>query len=78
MRKKPHWINVTGRGKGQKFMCSKCNGKCNCIAIGCADKYNMRNFCNYQYCPRCGAEMDVENPTMYVFVEKDMKEEGAE
>lgn len=65
-----HWINITGRDKGQKFQCSKCKGNCNCIGIGCADKYGKRNFCTYQYCPRCGTKMDLENPTKLIQIEQ--------
>lgn len=59
----PHWINVTGRYKGQKFRCSKCGNECNCIGRGNASKIGG-NYCDYQYCPRCGVLMDLEGATI--------------
>lgn len=65
----PYWINVTGRSKGQVFMCSECKETCNCIGTGNASKYRY-NFCNYRFCPRCGMEMDLQRQTILVRVEK--------
>ena len=65
-----HWINITGRAKGQIFQCSECKGKCHCISIGNADKYGFRNICNYDYCPRCGTKMDIENATRLIQIEE--------
>ena len=56
MNNKPHWINVTGRPKNQKFRCSECGKECNCIATGCHSKDN--NYCDYKFCPRCGVKME--------------------
>ena len=71
----PHWISATSRTKGQVFICSKCEGKCHCIARGNANKYHG-NYCDYQYCPRCGEKMDSYHQTVLVSVEK-MREEQA-
>ena len=67
----PHWINVTGRSKGTKFRCSKCQKECVCIFYG-ANK--QTNTCNYEFCPRCGSKMDLGNPTRIVQVEEPIKE----
>ena len=71
----PHWINTTGRSKGQKFMCSECRKSCNCIGTGNASKF-MDNYCDYQFCPRCGREMDLSNQTRLVQVEKPIADKG--
>lgn len=63
---KPHWINITGRDKGEKFRCSKCQGECYCKYYGA---YKRTNYCSYQYCPRCGSEMDLGALTKLVQVE---------
>ena len=52
------WIKTATTSKGQKFKCSICGGECNCITYGCAGK--GVNYCDYEYCPRCGAAMGSE------------------
>ena len=72
MTDRPHWINVTGRSKGAKFMCSDCAGTCICLHYGFEKTINT---CNYKYCPRCGVEMDITNQTRMVTVEEAIKRE---
>lgn len=56
---KAHWINVTGRIKGQIFKCSKCGNTCynNAYRHG-------KSFNDYKFCPRCGKPVDTEHPTI--------------
>lgn len=75
---KPHWINITGRTKGQKFRCSNCKGECHCITYGNSDKYGKRNICDYEYCPRCGKEMDLTTSFIIEKSEKRLEAAGEE
>ena len=54
---KPHWINVYGLSKSQKFRCSECKNDCFCIDYS---KDKNVNHCNYKFCPNCGKEMDLD------------------
>ncbi len=78
MKMKPHWINITGRSKGQKFKCSECQGTCNCISYGNANKYGKKNICDYKYCPRCGKEMDLTTSFIIEKSEKQLEAAGEE
>ena len=61
MENKPYWINITGRNKGLKYRCSSCNNDCICIHYGA---FKKRTYCNYKYCPNCGAEMNLNFRTL--------------
>lgn len=70
----PYWINISGRTKGQKFMCSACFKECNCISIGSAEKWGERNICDYDYCPRCGLRMQTDKQKLGIIGARSMRD----
>ena len=56
-KSRPYWIKKN-QSKGILFECSACGGSCHCINPRSVKRSGM-NLCDYAYCPRCGAMMDV-------------------
>lgn len=53
------WLPENNRPASIMFVCSLCNGVCWCQTG--ANRGMRKKTCNYAYCPRCGAKMEVPN-----------------
>lgn len=69
-----HWTAKYTRSKCQKFICSECRGEVFCIAVGNSSKYKGYNYCDYQFCPRCGRKMNIEIKRIAISEEIDLDE----
>lgn len=60
MAKEGHWIRYSNRPSNQKFICSECGMPSFCISyLGTFQRNKIKiSTCDYNFCPRCGHEMD--------------------
>lgn len=58
-----YWMKASTT-MGTQFICSECKGKSYCKCI--AGKRVKINWCDYEYCPRCGAKMEISKDDMHV------------
>ena len=60
-RKSGEWGEENTRPKSQIFICSECGGKA--YFPQAFRRIKPRKECRYQYCPNCGAKMEVQDGT---------------